>query len=226
MAFIPTTFYTGDPNTSSGDTNLYTVPTGKTAIVTHWILSPTTNITPYLYLGGSSLGILAYNQIEGKPSPPALANTTTHFRGFYVVHAGESIQAGGNQIGGWQSVHGILCNATDTMGGRRPKRLGTVAPNDTGATYPLIANVYTVPSGKSAILKTYLVSNYSGSYPQYGFTINGFFSTEQNWVLDPGRTRQTNASHRLNSGDVVAVREESGIGGSMIRATLYGWEQV
>jgi len=223
MAFIPTTFYSGVVGTASGDTALYTVPAGKTAIVYNWIFSPSNgDASAYLYLGGSSVGILCYNRLPGpyNYSGMYIGNTSTNFKGFYVVHAGESILAGGDQRNGWQTVQGVLCNDTDTVGGLKPKRLGTRAPNGDGSGSSV--NIYSAGAG-GAVINTLLVSNYSGSQANYGVRLAACPIVPWYGEIQDFEVKQFDMNLKMYSGENIGVDDFTPGAQGRLRFTAYGW---
>lgn len=210
MGFIDTKFYHGIAHTATGDKILYTVPSGKVAIVTEWTShtnSNSRNSTMFMYPGSGA--VLAYGE---------RVFSRTSLQGFYVVPAGQSIQHGCNIYDSpiHSNVQGLLGDVGDTVGGGVPTKVYAGAPATTAAT-----SVYTVPTGKTLVLKNISVANLSGANATACVRISGIHHiTPYGDVFGPNQARSYNMTAVINAGQVLSVESRSGA--STVNYTMNG----
>lgn len=198
MAYVPTRFFNGTP-ASTGDQVLYTVPAGKKAVVVDWTVTPTADIaTVHLYIAGGTPVYFSKPMTNGK---------AYYFRGFYVLGAGDTLICNSTTPGNtWQTIHGFIGDTADTMAGGVPTRFFTVSPTASGIT-----TAYTVPTGKTAIVKTSIQTNYSGGNavvtvrPNNASHLHGY-----NVLLSSKETRQYDMAQILYAGDFLSVDQSVG----------------
>jgi len=204
---------------NTGDTDLYTVPTGKKAIIATRTLynSSAGNITYYFqikvsstYYPISAATLLASGADSSSPSIP----------GSIVLGAGESIAVNtvtNNGLNIWMKV--IEFDAT--FAGVKTSRILNLANGDN--------TLYTVPSGKTALILgtnldispgTLNLSNRSGAarnitvyiVPSGGSagTTNQIFQTT---AVGSGALQQFTMNVSMDSGDFIVVNTNSGTAG-------------
>lgn len=202
MVWVPKRFQNGNLG-NTGNSTLYTAPAGKRAIVTDWNVSVNATLSMSLYLAGFTTG----NGGQFAANRTFTEATTTRFQGFYVLEAGDALVATPSALPGnaWQHVVGVEGDASDLYTGGTPFRALHTATHN-GDTV-----MYTVPAGKTAVIKTMFATNVNnvapgtaairiGAAPVYPFygplgAVNGPDACQQldgTWIATAGETVTVN----------------------------------
>lgn len=153
--YLPKRFFAGSLG-ADGNNTLYTVPAGKRVIVTHWEVTPTSTISGFDFY--TAPFVIAHGGCLGHNVDPPEGGVY-QAKGFYVSYAGEHLlyTVKNSEFGAaWQNVHGLEGDASDLFEGGEPIRIIHKATTNSEV------NAYTVPAGKTLILKTLVMVNISG----------------------------------------------------------------
>ena len=220
MAYAPKLFFNGTP-TANGVNTLYTVPTGKTAIITQWTFSPSNGQADgYLYLGSNFWGVLAYNLEPGKTvSGPFSANTSYMYQGFYVLNAGESLYwqgASGRYVNAYQVICGL--EGTGSVAGRTPARLGTAS-----SIVRLADTLLFTSTGNGTIIKTILAQNQSASSANFTIKLgSGTPIVPDNETCIGNEVKQYDLNIFVPAGDSIYVTTPTV--SNLLGFAAYGWQ--
>lgn len=206
--YVPTQFYAGNGGAVTGDVTLYTVPVGKTAIVTEVTCHPQPGGANYLYLNSGDTKLM-YSTTQ--------YNTSTYrWSGFWVLPAGHKIiQATFTSGSMFTHVSGLLGDGA--LNEKTPTLLGTVVHSN--------GNDVTMFNGgaNGAILKTVQVSNTANANRTYALRHAATPLTPWSgaYVLGPYACNQLNFSVYVAPGVNITSNAMDGLSG--ITATAHGW---
>lgn len=208
MPYTPTRFFNGSLSGANlTDTALYTVPTGQTAIVTNLsVVAANGDHASDVYLGGDTDSMSASGG-WGSCLRQQLSLTNGEARyhqGFYVVGAGGRIQVYTrlNSTAGFYNVSGLV-GSGKFQGGDLWKRSLTITT--TGETL-----LYSVPTGRTLILKTFTITEIAGTTGQSaaarigGVPVTPWLSGSAS-SLNPFQTRQFDGSWIVAAGESLTV---------------------
>lgn len=221
MAYTPTRFYMGNGGNTNGNNTLYTVPAGKTAIITD---------IQYGFSGTAGQGdlILQANLTNLSYAAPSsggaagtfLAGEAYQWSGMYILNASETISNTTSYPGShYLVISGLL--GSGQIDGKTPTRFAYFNVSTAGPQ-----TVFTASGGGAIISTIFLLNKDHLSSTAYGLRI-GSVPIEP-WggaaVLAPRAFKQLDVNYFIPSGTAVTVDNWYGSPQHGITGSLYGWQ--